>query len=185
MAVEVDEGLVGNHAGERQAVERGLGVVIVAAVEMRVVFDREDLLEQDQAVEHGGFEAGGDGDHVADAVGEAGGEGQRDQAADGGADHGVQRVDPEVIEQAGENLHLVRGGDGGKCRAPGFAGVRIDGGRAGAAITAAEIVRADDEIFVRVERLAGADHRPPTSRRAVPAARGRPPLRWRDCSPAA
>ena len=143
--IEMDEGLVRDHAGERQAIERSRAIVIIATVEMRVVFDGEDLFEKDQPVEHRGFEAGGDGDHVADALRETGGKGQSDQAADGWADDGVQGFDAEVIEQAREHFDLVRRGDCRERRAPRFSGVRIDRGWAGAAVTAAEIVRAEDE----------------------------------------
>jgi malate synthase len=55
--VEVDEGFVGDHAGEGEPVERGIGVVVVAAAEVAVIFDGEHLFEDDEAVEDGGAAA--------------------------------------------------------------------------------------------------------------------------------
>lgn len=53
--VKMDEGLVRDHAGKGEADAGELGVVVVAAVEVLVVLDSEDLLEEDEAVENGGF----------------------------------------------------------------------------------------------------------------------------------
>ena len=69
-----------------------------------------------------------------------------------------QRVDAEMVEQHRLRAHHVADGDDGKFEAPGLAGPGIGRGRAGRAHAAAEHVRADDEIAVGVDRLAGADH---------------------------
>lgn len=62
--IEVDEGFVRDHARKGEADAGVFGVVVVAAVEVLVVFDGEDLLEEDEAIEDGGFEATGDGDDL-------------------------------------------------------------------------------------------------------------------------
>ena len=48
--VEVDEGLVGNHAGECQADARGGTIIVVATVKKPIVFDGKDLFEEDEAI---------------------------------------------------------------------------------------------------------------------------------------
>ena len=69
-----------------------------------------------------------------------------------------QLVDAEVIDQHRLRTHHVADGDDRKIEAIGLAGRRIDRGRPGRAHAAADHVRADDEIAVGVDRLAGADH---------------------------
>ncbi len=95
--VEVDEGFVGNHPGEGEAVEGGGAVVVVSTVEVGVVFDGKDLFEEDEAVEDGGFVSGCDGDDMFDACGEARGEGERQQATDGWTNDGVEFSNTEMI----------------------------------------------------------------------------------------
>ena len=112
--IEVDECLVRNHARKRETVGRSLALVVVAAVEVRVILDREDLFKKDQAVEHRGFESRCDGDYIPHALGQAGGKGERDQAADRWADDRVQRADAKFVEQEREGVDLIRGGDGRK-----------------------------------------------------------------------
>ena len=112
--IEVDESFVRNHAGQREAVGRRVAFVVIAAVEVRVVFDREDLFEKDQAVEYRGFETRCDGDYIADALGQARGECERDKAADRWADDRVQGIDAKVVEHKREGVDLIGGGDGRK-----------------------------------------------------------------------
>ena len=52
--------------------------------------------------------------------------------------------------------------DEGEAAAPGFA-VRGYGGGAAAAIAAAQVVDADDEVFFRIQRLSGTNHPVPPS----------------------
>ena len=161
--IEMDECFVRNHAGQRETVGRCFAFVVVAAVEVRVVLDREDLLEKDQAVEHRGFESRCDGDHIANALGKAGGKGERNKAADRWANDRMQRANAKLVEQEREGMDLIGGGHGRKRGTPVAAGFRIDRSRPGAAITAAEIVGANDKMFVGIDCLAGADHVfPPT-----------------------
>src|SRR5690606_11980834 len=73
------------------------------------------------------------------------------------ADHGGQALDAEAVHQAGLRIHPVFHGDEGEVRPPGFAGGRVEGVGAAAAVAAAEVIHADDEELARVQRLAGTD----------------------------
>ena len=64
---------------------------------------------------------------------------------------------PEVVDEQSLGLDHVGDGDHGERQPVGLAGARVDRRRAGAAAAAADDVRADDEVLVGVERLAGAD----------------------------
>ena len=79
-------------------------------------------------------------------------------AAHRAAGHREQRVDAKIVEQHRLRAHHVADGDDGKVEAPRLAGLGIGRGRAGRAHAAADHVRADDEIALGVDRLAGTDH---------------------------
>lgn len=155
--VEVDEGFVGDHAGEGEPVEGGIGVVVVAAAEVAVIFDGEHLFEDDEAVEDGGAATGGEGDYEADAVWGGGGEVEGAEPADAGTDDGVERVDAEVVEEEEIGADVVVDGDVGELGSPWFAGGWVGGGWAGGSVATAEGIGADDEPFAGVEGLAWAD----------------------------
>lgn len=165
--IEVDEGLVGDHPGEGEAVLGGGAVIEVAAVEVGVVFDGEDLFEEGEAGEDGGAGAAGDGDDDFDALGVEGGEVDGEQTTDGGADDGVELGDAEVVDESELGIDDIASADGGERGAVGFGGSGVDGGRAGGAVAAAEVVGAEDEVFVGVEDLAGADEEIPPAALAV------------------
>ena len=69
-----------------------------------------------------------------------------------------------MVEQHGLRPHHVANGDDGKVEAPGHAGGRVRGSRAGGAHAAPDHVRADHEIALGVDRPAGTDHGLPPSR---------------------
>lgn len=156
--VEMDKGLVRDHTREREANARELGVVVVAAVEMLVVFDGENLLEEDEAVEDGGFESTGDRDDLSDAVRVSGGEGEGAEPTDRRADGGMEFCDAKVIEEREVGIDDVSDVEVGEGCSEAFSGFGIDAGRAGRAVAAAEVVGADDEEAVGVDCFAGANH---------------------------
>src|SRR6516225_497495 len=69
-----------------------------------------------------------------------------------------------MVEQHGLRAHHVADGDDGKFETPRHAGCRVDRGRTGRAHAGAEHIRTDDEIALRVDRPAGADHSFPPAR---------------------
>lgn len=156
--VEVDEGFVRDHAGKGEADAGELGVIVVAAVEVLVILDGEDLLEENEAVEDGGLESTGDGDDGADTVGVAGREGEGAETADGGSGNSVELLDTEVIEKGEVGVDEIGDVEVGKAGAMGLVGFRVDTGGAGGAVAAAEVVGTDDEEAVGVDCFAGADH---------------------------
>ena len=156
--VEMNEGLVGDHAGEGEADAGVFALVVVAAVEVPVVLDGEDLFKEDEPVEDGGFESARDGDDVANLFGIAGRKGQSEEAAHGGSDDGVKLLDAEVVEERDLGFDEVGDGNVGKGGAKGLACFRVDVGGAGAAVASAEVVGADDEEAVGIDGFAGADH---------------------------
>ena len=79
-------------------------------------------------------------------------------AAHRAAGHRKQRVDLELVEQHRLRPHHVADGDDRKFQTPRLAGVRIGRGRPARAHAGAEHVRADDEVALGVDRLAGTDH---------------------------
>ena len=96
--IEVNEGLVGNHAGEREAKLRMFPLVIVSAVEVGIIFNRNDLLKEDEAVQNGGLDSACDRENGPDARRKVGGEGEGGKAANRRAGHRVQAIDPKVVE---------------------------------------------------------------------------------------
>jgi hypothetical protein len=69
----------------------------------------------------------------------------------------LPRLDAEPVGQPRLGIDPVADGDDGEIGAPRLAGGRVDRRRAGRAMAAAEVVQADDEELVGIERPAGAD----------------------------
>lgn len=139
-------------------------MVEVTAIEVGVVFDGEDLFEKGEAGEDGGAGAAGDGDNDFDAPGVKRGKVDGEETTDGGADDGVELGNAEVVDQGELGIDDIASADGGEGGAVGFGGGGVDGSGAGGAVAAAEVVGAEDEVFVGVEDFAWADEEiPPTA----------------------
>ena len=79
-------------------------------------------------------------------------------AAHRAAGDAEQLVNAEMVHQHGLGAHHVGNGHHRQVEPPGLARFRIDRGGTGAAHAAADHIRADDEIAVGIDRLAGTDH---------------------------
>lgn len=97
-----------------------------------------------------------DGNDSADPFREQHTSRQAQHAAHAGAHTSVELLDSEVIEQSKlGTFHIFHGEDGEPGRIS-LAICRVDGRRTGRSIAAADDIGADDEVFVRVQRLSRA-----------------------------
>src|SRR5690606_1679581 len=87
-------------------------------------------------------------------------------AAHRAADDAEELVDAEPVDEPYLGIDHVADRDDGKAEAVRFARLRIDGGRPSRSHASADDIRADDEEAIRVDRLAGPDHRLPPARLA-------------------
>ncbi len=147
-----------DHTGDGQAVCRDFAVVILPVGEVRV--------GQDGVSAHGVERDGlgpemcrrGDGEGRIHHLGIGDRPLQDLHPPYGAADHGQQVPDAQLVEQQLLDLDHVGDGDDGENQAVGFAGLGIRRGRPRRARAAAEKVRADDEVLVRIDALARPDH---------------------------
>ena len=148
---------VPDHPGDRKPVPGRLAAVVIAPGPVRVGVDRlpRDLVERDALRRYLG--RGRQDDRAPDARGIRNGPLEGLHSAHAAADDGQQRVDPEAVEQEPLRLDHVRDGQHRELEAEGLAGLRVDGGGAGAALAAADHVGAEEEVLVRVEGAAGPD----------------------------
>ena len=87
-------------------------------------------------------------------------------AAEAAADESHKMRDADLAQEGAVHLHRVADREAREGRAVGLAGGGVDGGGTGRALAAAEHVRADHAVAVRVDGLSGTDDGIP------PAARG-------------
>ena len=151
--IKVDKGFVADHAGQGEAILWGGALIIVAAAKVGIVFDGHDLLKQGQAREHRGAHPTGGGDHRLDPIWKHGGGIERQQSADGCPDDGLKDLDAKGIKQGHLAAHDIAGSDAGKVPSVAFTRAGINGGRPGGSVAAAEVVRADDKVAVRIQGL--------------------------------
>ena len=148
-----------DHARDAQAARRHHAlVVVVAAVEIRIGHDRlaRDLVEGD--VLRRELRRRGDDDRMAHALRVGERPLQRLHGAQAAAHHRGEALDAELVGEARLRCDPVLDRDHREIRAPGLAGRRVERGRPGRAEARADVVVADDEEAIGVERLAGADH---------------------------
>src|SRR3989304_9890354 len=73
-----------------------------------------------------------------------------------------------MVNQVTLGANHVGNRDAGKIQRIGFSRQWIDGIRPRASLTSADDIGTDDKMFIRIEGLAGTDHRVPPSRIFVP-----------------
>ena len=130
----------------------------VPVVEVRVGHDRlpRDLVERDVLRRQVG--CGRDHQRVADPLRVADRPAQRLHAAEAAAHHRGELRDAEPVGEPRLRVDPVLDGDHREVAAPRPPGVRVERQGPRGAEAAAEVVHADDEEALRVERLARPDH---------------------------
>ena len=124
--VEMYEGFVRDHAGQREPDAGGFRIIVIAAVEVLVVFDSKDLLEENESVKNSGFEAAGDGDDAVNFVWVTCRESQGAESADRRSNNRVEFADFEVIEQRKLRVDKIGNVKMRECGTEGFTGFKVD-----------------------------------------------------------
>ena len=156
--VVAEVGDVADHAGHPQAAARQHAMrTVVAAVEIGVGDDGAagHLVEGDVLGRQVG--RGGHGDAFVQPLGVAQRPAQRLHATQAATQHGGQALDAQGVEQPGLGVDPVFHRHHRKVGAPGPAGGAVDMHRPGGAEAGAQVVDADDEELVGVQRLARTD----------------------------
>ena len=159
--IEVDKSLVTDHPGESEPGFGSPALVILARLEARIILDRENLLEQDDAVQDRRFHPGGERHDEPDPLRVEGREGHATKHAGRGPYDSEELPDPERIEEQGLTADDVIHRDVGKGGAVAFPRRGIEAGRSGRAVAAAHVVGANDEILIRIEGFARSDEEIP------------------------
>ena len=158
---------MGGHPGYGQATAgSGANCAVIAGMPVRIGHDRlpPDLVKGDVLGRVAGSRCKHDGGEHALGVSRRPLQGLH--AAHRAADDGEQLINTQMIEQPGLRTHHVGDGDHRESGAVGRAcrGVRVS--RAGAAHTAPQNIRADDEVAVGIEGFSRPDQRVPPARLA-------------------
>ena len=123
----------------------------------RVGDDGEHLLEVVQHLQCRHSEAGGNRDHDPHAIRVLRGEHRAHEPADRAADHGVERLDAEIVQQPDLRIDDVGERQGRKRRPVRGAGRRVDRGRPGRPVAAAQVVDAQHGVPVGVDSPSRTD----------------------------
>mmetsp|Transcript_117383 Transcript_117383/g.328581 ORF Transcript_117383/g.328581 Transcript_117383/m.328581 type:complete len:536 (-) Transcript_117383:25-1632(-) len=167
-------GAVGDGAdlpGKTQAALRQLAVVVVAVLPVGVVHDRRPLRVSEGDAPGEALGARGDGDELRHALRVRRRRANALHAAQGGADARVQPLDAEVIQQQELRGDLVSHLEARERAAVPLPRPRVHCGWPRAAIATSQVVGANDEEEVRVERLPRADVVLPPTFSGIPGMR--------------
>ena len=152
----VNEELVADDTPQSQpSIGRVVLRVIPTAI-LGVDLHGSDLLEAREAVLDGRIAGSRNDDNAAHALRKMVGQHQGDHPAQTRPHHG-HFINAQMVQQQHLGTRLITGIHQGEAVAPALA-VRGDGGGPGATVAASQKVSTDDEIAVRVQRLAGPDH---------------------------
>ena len=152
----VHKELVGNHARQGQASAWRVAQRVTAFAVGGVQLDGENLLKGIELMFDGWLISGADDDDIFDTCGVDSGQGEREHAAQAGANNG-KTFDAKVVKHLNLRARLVVCIDERETASPRLA-IRRKGAGAAAAVAAAQVVDADDEVFISIQRFTRANH---------------------------